>query len=547
MIHAKDHQSGLLFDPLTDFSPRRKRLLQMSWAYAFRREILPVIPVEKLAQDYAPQMSAPTKELYSMVGLVLLQHCFDLTDEETISQLAFNLQWHYALDIAEDSDRTAYVSPRTLRGVGDAMIKKSLHEEIFDRVAQKLARLHKVDTALQRLDSVHLFSNMQYFGRNRLVVVRMQKFLRNLKRQHPEQPRFGGLEQTFTARYLEKTAGACFAMVKPSESLRALQILADDLLTVTQRFREDATVCKMSRYQLLARLLVEQCQVAQMDATGEKVSVKPAKEVRSSSLQNPSDPDAGYDGHKGKGYQAQVCETYGREQDTLSLSLITHIATESADKSDAHALVPTVEATHNRGLGAEQVLAFSLYGSDENLCAAEAKGVELVAPAMGSTPQKALCLADFTQDDAGRISACPHGHSPLSERQNNGSITVAFDAAKRAAWPHLKQCPVKKAKKHFCLKVNAKALRIAKRRAFENTPAFHEIYRFRAGVEATMSEFDRRAGVRSFTRTRASRGVLLCRPQSHRYQPTKGHCVPKPQKTRESSLESTFTNLCASV
>ena len=80
---------------------------------------------------------------------------------------------------------------------------------------------------------------MQHFGRNRLFVVRMQKFLRNLKRQHPEQPRFGGLEQTFTARYLEKTAGACFAMVKPSESLRALQILADDLLTVPRRFREE--------------------------------------------------------------------------------------------------------------------------------------------------------------------------------------------------------------------------------------------------------------------------------------------------------------------
>ena len=119
----------------------------------------------------------------------------------------------------------------------------------------------------------------------------------------------------------------------------------------------------MSSYQLLARLLVEQCQVEQMDAMGEKVSVKPAKEVRSSSLQNPSDPDAGYDGHKGKGYQAQVCETYSREQDTPSLSLITHIATESVAKSDAHALMPTVEATHSRGLGAEQMLAFSLYGS----------------------------------------------------------------------------------------------------------------------------------------------------------------------------------------
>lgn len=31
-----------------------------------------------------------------------------------------------------------------------------------------------------------------------------------------------------------------------------------------------------------------------------KVTVKPNKEVSSDSLQNPSDPDVGYDGHKGK-------------------------------------------------------------------------------------------------------------------------------------------------------------------------------------------------------------------------------------------------------
>ena len=32
------------------------------------------------------------------------------------------------------------------------------------------------------------------------------------------------------------------------------------------------------------------------------------KEIASSSLQNHSDPDAGYDAHKGQGYQVQVME-----------------------------------------------------------------------------------------------------------------------------------------------------------------------------------------------------------------------------------------------
>jgi hypothetical protein len=46
------------------------------------------------------------------------------------------------------------------------------------------------------------------------------------------------------------------------------------------------------------------------EAKGPKVSIKANKEVPSDSLQNPSDPDASYDGHKGQGYQMQVAETY---------------------------------------------------------------------------------------------------------------------------------------------------------------------------------------------------------------------------------------------
>jgi hypothetical protein len=36
-----------------------------------------------------------------------------------------------------------------------------------------------------------------------------------------------------------------------------------------------------------------------------QVVVKPNKEVPSDSLQNPSDPDAGYCGHKGKGIRCR--------------------------------------------------------------------------------------------------------------------------------------------------------------------------------------------------------------------------------------------------
>jgi hypothetical protein len=56
-------------------------------------------------------------------------------------------------------------------------------------------------------------------------------------------------------------------------------------------------------------MFTEQCLV-EKDDNGARVVIKTNKDVPSDSLQNPSDPDAGYCGHKGKGYQMQVMETY---------------------------------------------------------------------------------------------------------------------------------------------------------------------------------------------------------------------------------------------
>ena len=39
-----------------------------------------------------------------MLGVMILQQMFDLTDEEAINQFAFNIEWHYALNITYDSD-----------------------------------------------------------------------------------------------------------------------------------------------------------------------------------------------------------------------------------------------------------------------------------------------------------------------------------------------------------------------------------------------------------------------------------------------------------
>lgn len=508
MIHIKDHKTRYLFDPFGYLGRKRKQLLAGSWAEVFRNHIRPILPVHLLAEHFSEDMGRPTNELVAMMGTMILQQMHDLTDEETVNQFAFNIQWHYALDITGKSDKDAYVSPRSIWNIRQIMSEYNLYQPVFEGVTDQLAKAFEVDSSLQRLDSVHIFSNMRHLGRIGIFVKTTQKFLTNLKRQH--RGLFDALDQEFTNRYLRKEEESAFSMVKPSESSRTLETLANDLFTLVEHFSCDADVTTMTSYQLMVRVLREQCLVEEdADVHTRKVTIKPNKEVPSDSLQNPSDPDAGYDGHKGKGYQVQVAETFNPDLDREALSLITYVEVEPAHESDANALIPCLESTSERDLAPERLLADSLYGSDRNCEKAKELGVEVLSPCMGSSPDGGRGLADFTFSNDGKPLTCPQGHAPLKTKKKKNRFSAVFASETCAACPWVDDCPVKVGSRGYYLRYDGKTLRLARRRAIEATPEFIAKYRFRAGVEATMSQFDRRTGVKHL-RVRGMKAVRLC-------------------------------------
>ena len=92
MIHVRDHKTPYLIDPWDYLGPKRRKLLDGSWAGLFREHILPSLPVRKIASCYTEGFGRPTKELYAALGSLILQQMHDLTDEETVTQFSFNLQ-----------------------------------------------------------------------------------------------------------------------------------------------------------------------------------------------------------------------------------------------------------------------------------------------------------------------------------------------------------------------------------------------------------------------------------------------------------------------
>ena len=114
MIKVKNPNQFNIFDPWDFLTPKRRQMLDTGWPGLFRKHILPSIPVAKLGKHFNATFGRPTKELYSMLGALILQQTFDLTDEETVQQYAFNIQWHYSLNISEETDNAKYISLKTL-------------------------------------------------------------------------------------------------------------------------------------------------------------------------------------------------------------------------------------------------------------------------------------------------------------------------------------------------------------------------------------------------------------------------------------------------
>jgi Transposase DDE domain/Transposase domain (DUF772) len=494
MIHIKDHKTPDMFDPFPFLGPKRKQRIEESWAKIFREHILPILPVEKVFSKYDPIMGAPTKELYAMLGLMVIQQMHDMTDEEAVDQFAYNLQWHYALNITSTADADAYVSPKTLWTMRNVLTERNLYQDIFNDVIKKLAEVFSVDVSKQRFDSVHIFSNMRHLGRIGLFVKTIKKFLVNLKRHHKDL--YEALDKALSDRYMTKQGEAVFSMVKPSESMKTLASLATDVFTLVERFRGNEPVVTMTSYQFLVRLLKEQCILERVDTHTTQVSVKENKNVSSDSLQNPSDPDAGYNGYKGQGYQVQVAESYGTSEDTDTLNLITGVIVEPANKRDAHALIPLIETTAELGLKPKEALADTLYGGVENCRKAEALGVEIVSPVKGAGPT-ASSLMEFTMNSENEVTLCPAGCAPEHTESRNNKYIAFFSKRTCRGCSRKKTCPTKPVKKGRSLRYDDNAIRLARRRVYEDSPEFRDRYRFRAGIEGTMSQLDRLTGIKN--------------------------------------------------
>jgi len=291
MRPAVDPRQGNLFDPAERmFSPMTLKLIRQDWPGLFRAQMLHLMPAEALGKKFHETLGCPTKELYGMAGTIFLKEFFNLTIAQMVERY---------LKLFEEND---------------------LARTIFDRVTASLVETLELNVSKQRLDSTHIFSAMAMFGRTKLMAGAIKRFLVQLKRHHASW--YMELPEEFRDRYAPAQA-KLFGDFKGERTVLR-QRVAEDLLFVVSRFAPNAAVTARTSYNAMARILSEQCDVVEERVT---LKAKPGGNV----MQNPSEPDATYDGHKGPGYQAQLAETCHEAND---VQLITGVITEPAHCPD---------------------------------------------------------------------------------------------------------------------------------------------------------------------------------------------------------------------
>ena len=484
-------QQTRLFDPFDSVltEKTRKRLLD-GWSGVFRHVILGLMPVDAIAERFDPSIGRPTKELYSMAALVLIMEFKDWTKEEALDAYRFHLDIQYALNLEPVAND---ISMRTLERYINYFEEDNLAKTIMSEITIQLVDLLGIKIDQQRLDSTHIFSDMASFGRTRMMGVTIKRFLTQVKRRNQED--YNALREPLRQRYAPSIHQLFGNTDKDKGSRRLLrQQVAEDMYYLVRHFAELPDYAGINTYKIMERIFYEQCEVHE-----DEVSVK--AKTGGDVTQNPSDPDATYDGHKGPGYQAQIAETCNPENEA---QLITCAIPQTAAESDANVVEEVLEDLQANDLVPDSMLVDAGYTSDDNVQLSEEKGVELVGPVpSGSSKAKAdeyerLNIDDFNVDDATEeVICCPAGHKPQFSEHNNETDKTKTMMPESACsqCEFFEQCPVEKIKGQYALEHTSKQRRLAGRRREQDTEVFRERYKTRGGIEGTNSGLKRKTGL----------------------------------------------------
>lgn len=181
----------------------------------------------------------------------------------------------------------------------------------------------------------------------------------------------------------------------------------------------------LESYQLLVRMLKEQ---TDLDVNN-KLTAKSGKKISSTSLQNPTDPEATYRKKYGDniGYIANVVEAFNDDNSVITnYDLKQNIYSDSSFSDDVIENIATKKSAKDK----VQVITDGAYYEQEKAKEASKQGIDLIpGELVGRKPSTdKLPYSDFVVDnDKNIITQCSNGNEPVKSYNKLKAYTAKFD------------------------------------------------------------------------------------------------------------------------
>jgi transposase len=414
-----------------------------------------------------------------MSGVLLLQFYDDVSDQEAIARMCFDLRWKVALNLPLDFDPPHSSSLSVFRS---RLVEGQQERYAFNRLIQvgraagflpeKITLL--VDTLAQHgagatQDTYTLIRK----GIRRVLTV--AGYHRSAKKR--------GLSVDL-AVYLDSDRKADMDWADPAARAAQLKVLVRDAeatLDLALKQADDPEV-RASAW-LLTKILGDDLtpdeagdpQIGQGVAEDRIVSLTDTemRHGRKSASQR-------FDGRK-----LQVAE----EQTSELIVAIEPVPANAGDGRDLMAVIDQVE--EQSGLTVERAIADGAYGTGDNRANCQAQDVDLVSP-LAVAHDAEVSKANFAIDVRANTVTCPQGHTMTTyklakDNQGRAVKSFTFDRATCETCPLFARCVHSQTQgRTVTLHYHEALLQTARQR--QHTDEFKDTYKLRAAVERKIAE-----------------------------------------------------------
>ncbi len=429
---------------------------------------------DHLAGMYCPDNGRPSWPPSLMSGIQLLQFYDDVSDEEAVERLMFDLRWKVALCLPLD-----FVAPHpsTLGVFRHRLTKHGEERYAFNRLIRVgRAAGFLSDRITLLIDTTPQNGAGAVQDTYTLIRKGIRKILRLAGYTLPKKRQ--GLAANLAA-YVDSDRKADIDWADPAARAAQLKTLVQDAEAALDLATEQADDPDVrSTAWLLTKILGDDVVT---DEHGDPQIGKGVAEDRIVSL---TDPEMRH-GRKSaaKRFDGEKIQVASDQKSEL-LMAVEPIPANAGDGRDLLPVIETVEEQH--GVTVEQALADGAYGTGDNRAACIERGTDLVSPlAVPSDPE--VHKTAFGIDLDAKQVTCPQGHvatDPKTVKDAQGRPVLLFTFERKAceACPLFERCVHSKTKgRSICTHYHEKLLQDA--RARQQTDDFKQIYVLRAAIE----------------------------------------------------------------